>query len=304
MKKEINNHESLLKKLVLEGDAHAFFSLTRSYFQARYLRARSGGSPETDANQQVLAEAIELLEQVQRVSYGHLDAWLEEHCTITTGTGEADEPEVLIDAKIIAETENFLAGCSREFLRTGSDIKRSAARSGKKIPQVLLRNKKMVTGLSVLAFLMAFAGATFLLIKFNLAVEVHFLSLGEPVVLRYPPISRVASDTSVAFPPTVAQVSDSGSINDSSVSQNADTLSSDTIAPNKIKTESTAPAVTRVRSLPPVVPKARLVPPPPPPEPVPPQTEPSFPDVPSEPVPQSIPSVPESQLNTESGGVY
>jgi hypothetical protein len=307
MKKEINNHESLLKKLVLEGDAHAFFSLTRSYFQARYLRTRSGGAPEADATQQVLAEAIDLLEQVQQVSHGHLDAWLEEHCTLTAGTGGGDEPEVLIDAKIVAETDNFLAGCSRELLRTGSDIKRSTARSGKKFPQNIFRNKKMVAGLVVLVFLMALTGSTLLMIKFNLAVEVHFLSRGEPVVLRFPPISRVDSDSSVAFLPVVPQVSDSGSINDSSVTQTADTLSSDTIAPNKINVESTAAAVTRTRSLPPVVPKARLIsppPPPPPPEPVQPQAEPSFPEVSPEPVPQSIPSVPESQLNTESGDTY
>ena len=307
MKQEIENHEALLKKLVLEGDAHAFFSLTKSYLQERYLRERSSGTSPEDSGRKVIAEAVELLEQVQHISAKHFDAWLEEHCSLTEISATSGNSELLIDTKIIAETDHFLNGCSRELLRTGSDLKRAAEMVQNKFPRVFLRNKAFIVALFITLALLVGAGFTLLLIKLNLAVEVHFISEGGNGAFRYPPAAWADVDAPANVLPVSASEAED-TTGKSGIIQ--DTVNSDTLAKKAAavtpSTTSPSGAVTdtRSRALPPVVPKARMIlppappPPPPPPEPVQ-QEEPVFEEEPSEPVQQPVTPPPSPSVTTE-----
>ena len=307
MKQAIENQEALLKKLVCEGDAHAFFSLARPFLQQRYLRERSAGTSAGDSAGKVMAEAVELLENVQHISAKHLDAWFEAHCSLEDSPATTGNGELLIDTKIIAETEHFLNRCSRELLRTGSDIKRNAEASRKKFPQVVFRHKAVVVISVILLAALVGAGSTLLLIRFDLAVEIHFLSANGETVLRYPPLAWTDQ-------PDVSAVTHTSEVNTGDRSADSSVTAKDSTVTDSLRRKAASGASSSAkvtdthspRSLPPVVPKARLIlppPPPPPPEPVL-QDAPVIVDEPGEPAREAVPPPQPPSMTTEPQSTF
>jgi hypothetical protein len=277
MKNDFESNDDLLKKLVLSGDTFAFFALTEPYFKGRYLRVRSGGTAMSDAQKMVLDEAVELLEAVQHVSFKHFDAWFDEHCSLLPGTVPEADPGGQVDVKLLAETENFIDRCSRELLRTGSDLKRATNLRRKKFPQVLLQRQGVVWLLIGLAAAGAIVGTTFLMVKTQMALQVHFLFSGKRILFQYPPAAWVSPDsngtavTEIHKTEIETVVSSDSSQVSSPKKTPADTLLQKDQPVEKVVDPAVQSAVPEHRSLPPVVPKARLIlppPPPPPPEPV------------------------------------
>jgi hypothetical protein len=140
MKKKIGNFNELLKTLAQSGDPSAFFSLTESYFQARYQKERTSGVDQQDAKNKVLAEATELLEQLRNIPPKQFDVWFEEHCTMLPST-QSDQEEILLDKKLLVETNRFLNECAQELVRTGSVLRRKQQRKKQKFPNTLLQNR-------------------------------------------------------------------------------------------------------------------------------------------------------------------
>lgn len=264
MKTVIDNREALLRQLVLEGDAQAFFSLTKMFLQQCYLRERSSGSTSQEASRKVLAEAVELFEQIRHVTSHRLELWLEEHCSPEPVSSE--NTEVLIDTKIITETEAFLNNCNRELVRSGSTMKRNAIRAGNKFPQVLFRHKAAVLLLPVAAAALIVATVTFAMVRFHLTVELRFNSSNGSAGMVFPPTAWGGGDH-----PTTSVVDQQSEDSTATLSGN-DTLTADSLSGDSLSRESSSaqPVVSPVtapqrRSLPPVRPKARLKRPPPPP---------------------------------------
>ena len=264
MKKTIENNETLIKQLALEGDSHAFFLLGESYFRMRYQKERINGATHQDAQMRIIADATELLEGLQHVAPVRFDAWLDEHCTMSTGSPSDPNTEAVSDKKIAAETDAFLNRCSNELIRTGSLLKKARRLKERSFPYLLFRNKiAMILWITVgsLAFLFA---AGLLMAKTSTALVVSLDTPGGQFSVQFPPLvmndePAVSSPLPVATPENV----------DTSENILPDSLRQKDVAqagllPQKQKKAGPRP-VTEKKSLPPVVPRARLVLPPPPP---------------------------------------
>jgi hypothetical protein len=269
MKKEIENHEELLKKLVLQGDADAFFSLGAAYFKGRYLKERSGGATHQEAQTRTLADAIELLESVQQVTPGHLDAWFAEHCTILPVALQDGNPENVLDKKLAAETAAFLNRCSRELLRTGSEIKRAREHRRRRFPRILFQNKFAVWLLIVAGIVTAVFLTALLMVKLHSSIVISLIAPGHQFSTQFPPAALIAEEDEVPLsqpaPQTaaIAATSDSIKARPDSI-QTAGVPQTGTLPPGQIKVIPSPPV--EKRPPPPVVPRARMIVPVPPPQ--------------------------------------
>ena len=278
MKKNVENHDELLKTLVLNGDAHAFFSLTMPYFRERYLRERGTGTPQQDAQHKILAEAVDLLEAVQQVRPKHFDTWFEEHCSLVSDMQQEIDAELLLDKKLFAEIDDFLGVCSSELLRTGSEIKRDTVVNRKKFPRVLFRHKITLPLLVGALVLLTAGGTVFLMTRFHIALQIAVLTADGRSSVQFPPEGwmvtpsgeslsgeNIGTDTvhrQDSLPSVLPEVSRTDTPVPQSVAESSGISGTKSV-------RNPAPQPQR-RSLPPVIPKARLIlPPPPPPPPAP-----------------------------------
>ncbi len=272
MKKRIENHDELLKRHAVQGDPHAFFSLGATSFRIRYLRERHNGASHQDAATRILSDAIELLEGLQHVAPSHFEAWLEEHLSISSEENE----EVLFDKKIAADTEAFLNRCSRELLRTGSEIKKAKLGRERRFPRSLLRSRLVIGLLATTGAFIIIAGVFATMVVLRTSVSIAFRSPGHEFSFQFPPEEVLRADSSGNTGKKTLSPADSGSTElVTSGSSGQDSL---TTSPPQASAKEAAPVPVARKTLPPVIPRARLiVPPPVPPPPTP---------VASEPVPQ------------------
>ncbi|MBN1575287.1 MAG: hypothetical protein JW913_01955 [Chitinispirillaceae bacterium] len=322
MKKKIENHEELLKQLALQGDPHAFFLLGTPYFRARYLKERSNGATHQDAQTRILADAMELLENLQHVAPARFDAWFEEHCTMFSGAPQDDKPESAPDKKIATETGAFLSLCSRELLRMGSDIKKARWHRQRRFPHVVFRNKIAVNLWVLFGVVAVFSAVTTLMVKLQTAVVISLDTPWRQFSMRFPPTIMDAENVEEPSPLHLDPLADSGTaglgaapVTGTSAALNASitTPPSDSmqqtgahqgsVPPGQMKTVSPTPAVKR--ALPPVVPRARLILPPMPPqstEPV--QSTAPVTDDPANAPSTSVPPLPVQELQEEPASSY
>ena len=275
MKKVIENREDLLRSLALRGDCHAFFSLSAPYLKARYQRERSTGALHEDAQTSVLAEATELLEKLQHVAPGRLDAWFEEHCMMIAPSQEDSQQEIATDKKIAVETAAFLNRCSRELMRSGSQLKYAERQRARRFPHMLLGNRIIVILLAITGAVGLFFAGALLMARFQASVSVSFQLADRQFSFKIPPgVPQKEDSDSVILALTAAapQKPDSGT--QQSISDTAPTVNKPVPPPRPTPSEvATAPA--EKRALPPVVPKARMILPPMPTQPADPTAQPS-----------------------------
>lgn len=188
----MENHDQLLQHLALQGDPEAFFSLVLPYLEQRYFRERKGGASHQDAQTIVLAEATGLLEQLQRVSPKNFSAWFDEHCTFISSPTADDQSEPQSGGQIVAETAEFVERCSKEFLRTGLEIRRKTYRRGRSFPGVLFRNRG-VAGLLIAAASLGVVLLTLVIMaKCRTSVVISLLTPSGRYSFQLPPIDSLS----------------------------------------------------------------------------------------------------------------
>ncbi|NLL13713.1 MAG: hypothetical protein GX267_09930 [Fibrobacter sp.] len=250
MKNKACSKEELLISLASKGDAAAFYTLARPYFEIEYLNLRHNGSTHTDAVEKILPDSSALFKKIIGNNPTDLNEWFKNNSEISIP--EFGEVAIVnIDKDMAAQQNHFLQEIQLHLLRTASEFNKKRR---KKFLEFLRNPRtKMVAGTS--AALLLFLILFLLLHLTDSSVHIGFKHAGKEFnfVIGSPSQELAASDSSLT---SAVSVPDSSTI---------DSIAKDTVVSTNVEEKKTEPPPVKKVYRPKVVTaeQPRVSPPPP-----------------------------------------
>lgn len=249
MKNKACSKEELLISLASKGDAAAFYTLAKPYFETEYLNLRHNGSTHTDAVEKILPDSSVLFRKIIGNKPTDFNEWFKNNSEISIPEFE-EVAFINIDKDMTAQQRHFLQETQLHLLRTASEFNN---KKRKKVLQFLRNPRtKMITGtlatllLFVVLFLLLHVTGSSVLIGFKHAKKEFSFVIGSSIK-KLP-----ASDSSLI---STASKPDSSTV---------DSTATDTVATVKVEENKPEPPPVKKVYRPKVVAveKPRVSPPP------------------------------------------
>ncbi len=205
MKNKACSNEELLVSLASQGDAAAFYTLARSFFETEYLNLRHSGSTHTDAVEKILPDSSVMFRKFIGAYPTDFNEWFKNNSEISAS--EFDEVAFInIDKDMVAQQNHFLQEIQLHLLRTASEFNNKKRKKFLKF----LRNPKTkiiagslaVSLLLLVLFLLLYVTDSSVLIGFKHAgKEFSFVIGSSPKKI---PASDSSSTSAVSKPDSAA----------------------------------------------------------------------------------------------------
>lgn len=226
MKNKACSNEELLISLASKGDAAAFYTLARPYFETEYLNLRHNGSTHTDAVEKILPDSSVMFKKLIGTNPTDFNEWFKNNSEISIP--EFDEVAFIsIDKDIAAQQNHFLQEIQSHLLRTASEFN---TKKRKKFLKFLRNPKtKMIAGISAALLLLI---VLFLLLHTtDSSVHIGFKHAGKE-------FSFVIGSSSQKIPASDSSFTSAVSGPDSTI---IDSTAKDTMASTNVEEKKTEP---------------------------------------------------------------